>query len=89
VIETRGHLLHLCRYIHGNPVKDGMVAEPGDWPYSNYLEWIGERPGLLVDRDFIKAQFSNSEEYKRFLMEYLHTRRLPEDVMKHIHEIEK
>jgi putative transposase len=89
VVESSGHLLHLCRYIHGNPVKDGLVAEPGDWPYSNYLEWIGERPGLLVDRDFIKAQFSNSEEYKRFLMEYLNSRRLPEDVMKHIHEIEK
>jgi putative transposase len=89
VIETRGHLLHLCRYIHGNPVKDGLVAEPGDWPYSNYLEWIEERQGLLVDRDFIKEQFSNAEEYKRFLGEYLHTRRLPEDVMKHINDIEK
>ena len=28
-IQTSSHLLHLCRYIHGNPVKDGMVAKPG------------------------------------------------------------
>ena len=34
-IQTTSHLLHLCRYIHGNPVKDGLVAEPGDWHYSN------------------------------------------------------
>ena len=39
-IAHTAHLLHLCRYIHANPVKDGLVAEPGDWPYSNYLEWI-------------------------------------------------
>jgi putative transposase len=26
-IQTKSHLLHLCRYIHGNPVKDGLVAD--------------------------------------------------------------
>ena len=25
LIENEAHLLHLCRYIHANPVKDGMV----------------------------------------------------------------
>ncbi len=34
-IQTTSHLLHLCRYIHGNPVKDGLVAHPADWEYSN------------------------------------------------------
>lgn len=29
VTETP-HLLHLCRYIHANPVKDGFVAHPAD-----------------------------------------------------------
>jgi REP element-mobilizing transposase RayT len=29
------HLLHLCRYIHANPARDGLVADPADWPYSN------------------------------------------------------
>jgi hypothetical protein len=66
-----------------------MVAKPDDWPYSNYLEWIEERPGALVDRGFIKEQFSNSEEYKRFLAEYLKSCRLPDDVQKHINDIEK
>jgi putative transposase len=31
-VQTKSHLLHLCRYIHGNPVKDGLVADPADWP---------------------------------------------------------
>ncbi len=88
-IRTSNHLLHLCRYIHGNPVKDGLVAEPGDWPYSNYLEWIGERPTALVDRGFIQEQFSNCDEYKKFLLDYLKTRCLPNNVQRQINEIEK
>lgn len=89
VIQSNSHLLHLCRYIHGNPVKDGMVAAPDDWPYSNYLEWMGKRSDMPMDQEFMREQFSNSEEYKTFLMDYLNTLRLPDDVMKYIHEIEK
>ena len=88
-VQTKSHLLHLCRYIHGNPVKDGLVADPADWPYSNYLEWIGERDGAHVDRDFIKNQFGNAEEYKKFLFEYLKSRQLPEDVKKFLDDLEK
>jgi len=89
VIQTSSHLFHLCRYIHGNPVKDGLVADPTDWPYSNYLEWIGERNDSLVDKDFIKGQFSNAEEYKKFLFEYLKNRDLPDDVRKFLYDLEK
>ena len=88
-IQIKGHLLHLCRYIHGNPVKDGLVANPADWPYSNYLEWIGEREGRLVDREFIDHQFGSAEEYKKFLFEYLKSRQLPDDVKKFLDDLEK
>jgi REP element-mobilizing transposase RayT len=88
-VQNTGHLLQLCRYIHGNPVKDGIVAEPGKWPYSNYLEWIDERPGTLLDRDFIHEQFSSVEAYKQFLVQYLNARCLPDDIQKHVNEIEK
>jgi REP element-mobilizing transposase RayT len=89
VIQTKSHLLHLCRYIHGNPVKDGLVADPADWTYSNYLDWIGERDGKLVDRDFIENQFGNAEEYKKFLFEYLKSRQLPDDVKMFLDNLEK
>jgi putative transposase len=88
-IQNKNHLLHLCRYIHGNPVKDGLVADPADWPYSNYLEWIGKRDGKLIDRDFIENQFGNAEEYKIFLFEYLKSRQLPDDVKMFLDELEK
>ncbi len=48
-----------CRYIHANPVKHGQVADLMEWPYSNYLEWIGERNGTLVDRDFVREHFAS------------------------------
>jgi len=89
VIDTPGYLLHLCRYIHGNPVKDGLVADPADWPWSNYLEWIGERNGSLVDRDFIKTQFGDAANYQKSLALYLKSLDLPADVKKFLDDLEK
>ncbi len=51
-IAEQRHLLHLCRYFHANPVKDGIINEVSAWEFSNYLEWIEERNGNLVDRLF-------------------------------------
>jgi REP element-mobilizing transposase RayT len=70
-IRDSNHLLHLCRYIHANPVKDGLVSDPADWPYSNYLEWIGEKPGDLIDRDFVQTHFPDPQEYEEFVLDYL------------------
>jgi REP element-mobilizing transposase RayT len=85
-ITNTPHLLQLCRYVHANPVKDGLVGAPEDWPYSNYLEWIGERRGTLVDRNFIADNFSSIQEYKDFVQDYLRTRQLPEEVVKYLDE---
>jgi len=59
------YLRHLCRYIHLNPVKDGVAAAPELWPYSNYLEWIGQRPGTLVDQEFIATFFGGAAAYRQ------------------------
>ena len=60
-------MLHLCRYVHWNPLEAGLVTDLRDWPYSNYLEWIGERGGTLVDREFVKSCFSMPEAYIEFV----------------------
>lgn len=88
-VQSLPHLLHLCRYIHANPVKDGLIADPADWPYSNYLEWIGKRNGTLVDREFIERHFATPKDYQLFVHEYLKSRQLPEDVKKYLKEMEK
>ena len=66
-VDEDDYIVHLCRYVHLNPVAAGMVADPSAWPYSNYLEWVEARPGTLVDRDFIRQYFSTPEAYAAFV----------------------
>jgi len=87
-VRNYPHLLSLCVYIHANPVKDGLVALPEDWEYSNYLEWIGLRPGILVDREFIRENFGTPAEYQQLVMDYIKTRNLPEDVRIYLQDLE-
>ena len=87
-IHNYTHLLNLCVYIHANPVKDGLVALPEDWIYSNYLEWLGRRDGTLVDREFIHEHFGSPAEYQALVMEYVKTRYLPDDVRKYLQSLE-
>ena len=66
-IDRDEYLIHLCRFIHRNPVKAGLVSRPENWPYSNYLDWIGKRNGTFIDRTLIKAYFTSAEEYHQFV----------------------
>jgi len=68
LVDTDECALHLCRYIHLNPVKAGLVAHPGRWPYSNYLEWVEQRDGALVDRAFVRQYFPAPADYEAFVM---------------------
>ena len=70
-VETGPYLLHLCRYIHRNPLEASMVVKPEQWHYSNYPEFIGLRQGTLVDLEFVKVNFGSPEEYRAFVMEYV------------------
>ena len=72
-VTTDAHLRHLCVYIHANPAKHGLVADPADWPYSNYLEWIGARNGRLVDRAFIREMYPRraAEAHRAAVLAYV------------------
>lgn len=70
-VDREEYLLHLCRYIHANPAKHGFMSRLEEWPYSNYLEWIGARRGTLVDRDFVQQYFPTAQVYERFVLDYL------------------
>jgi putative transposase len=88
LVDKDAYLVHLCRYIHANPVAHGLVEHPADWPYTNYLEWVGERKGTLYDPSFVHAHFPDQEEYQIFVMDYLRTRDLPDDFSKHLENLE-
>jgi len=71
LVETDEYLRHLCRYIHANPVRHALALSPDLWPYSNYLEWIGKRPGSLVDPTFVTAHFPEPGQYEAYVLSYL------------------
>ncbi len=70
-VDEDVYLVHLCRYIHRNPLEAGLVSHPAEWSFSNYLEWVSQRDGVLVDRAFVRENFPEPGSYERFVMEYI------------------
>jgi REP element-mobilizing transposase RayT len=71
-INSHAYLLHLCRYIHANPVRSGLVYQPEDWPFSDYVGWIGRGGNAHDQPAFLKAHFSSASDYQDFVQDYLH-----------------
>jgi REP element-mobilizing transposase RayT len=86
-VTTDSYLLQLCRYIHANPVKHGLVQNLDEWPYSNYLEWLRERKGTLVDHEFVDHYFADRQQYAEFVKDYLIDRRiLPDELKEYLYD---
>jgi len=79
----------LCRYIHGNPVKDGFVSDPADWEYSNYREFIGTRNGSLFDPGFFTEFFLDTKDYHKYVMDDLSSRNLPDSLRNYLDLLER
>jgi REP element-mobilizing transposase RayT len=41
LVIRQEQLLHVVRYVHLNPVRAGMVAAPGDYPWSSHRCYVG------------------------------------------------
>ena len=63
-------IITLCKYIHLNPVKAGLVNEPEEWKFSNYREWIGVRQGELFDDFILKNNFIDIADYIKSIKEF-------------------
>ncbi len=51
-VVTYTTLEFMVHYIHNNPVRRGLVEEPGDWKWSSYNEWNEPGSGpLSLDKD--------------------------------------
>ncbi|HSW53572.1 MAG TPA: transposase [Ignavibacteriaceae bacterium] len=86
-VEDVNYLLELCRYIHRNPVDDGLVKKLEDWEFSNYLEWIGKRNGSLVDLKLRNKYFSDSDKYKSYVENYKSIKRAVKGLRKYLLEL--
>jgi putative transposase len=47
-IRTEKQFLTKLNYIHGNPIKHGLVAETTDYPYSSIHDYLGEENRYLT-----------------------------------------
>lgn len=68
LVDKTEYLLHLCRYIHRNPINAGLVSDLTYWEYSNYLEFIGKRSGTLINKEFVSQNFGAIAEYEKFVL---------------------
>jgi putative transposase len=65
-IEDEQYLLTLISYIHQNPVRSRLVTKAEEWEYSSYQDLIGNRTGILSDREFFRQFFKTNDELKRY-----------------------
>jgi hypothetical protein len=54
------YILSLCRYIHRNPLKAGLVKNLSQYPWSSYPDLCGKRNDPLVNRGFWSDYFNGS-----------------------------
>ena len=69
-ITERSYVLQICRYIHYNPVKAGLVKKIEDWDFSNYLEILGLRNGKLYSKELIDDYPEEFLEYDKSIKMY-------------------
>jgi REP element-mobilizing transposase RayT len=59
------YLISLIRYIHMNPVRAGLVANPGDWRWSSHRIYSERVASPLADAHlFFAAAGSNIQDYE-------------------------
>lgn len=64
-IKNEGHFLSVLRYIHQNPVKAGIVKNPGEYPYSSYNHYMKNKGDSLVDTD-LALDMMNRKQLEEF-----------------------
>ena len=86
-IEDEKYLLELCRYIHRNPVDDKLIEKIEEWEFSNYLEWIGERKGSLIDTNLRDKHFLGGKGYEEYVNDYLSNKQARNELRKFLFEM--
>ena len=75
LVQREAHLLEVARYVVRNPVRAGIVASPGDWPWSSYRATAGlESAPEWLDTSFLLEQFGSrraaaATKYREFVLD--------------------
>lgn len=85
-VETEEQLLHLCRYIHLNPLTSYLVRAPKDldgYNWSSWKEYNQENGNKIVNTSLIMGYFPTIGKFKNFTFDQVgYQRRLKE--IKHL-----
>jgi len=77
LVEADEYAMELSRYIHLNPVRIGIVNEPGDYRWSSFQEYTGKRKITdWLSKEFILGYFDKSpptaqKKYQQFVEEMI------------------
>jgi putative transposase len=69
-LKDERYIVQLCRYIHYNPVKAGLVENLEDWKYSNYPEITGRRNGTLYSPELLMNYSEEFDNYDTSILMY-------------------
>lgn len=69
MVKSYEHMQALVAYIHMNPVAAGMVSDPGNWEWSDYLCWIGERASVMFNPGLRDSWYQKPDSYRRQVLE--------------------
>ncbi|MBK8598379.1 MAG: transposase [Holophagales bacterium] len=75
LVQREAHLLEVARYVVRNPVRAGLVASPGDWPWSSFRATAGlESAPEWLDTSFVLEQFGSrrsvaATKYREFVLD--------------------
>ncbi|MFT8352551.1 transposase [Clostridium saccharoperbutylacetonicum] len=77
LIKDDNYMLALSRYVHLNPVRAGIVEKPGQYKWSSYNVFIGQKEESIVNADIVLDHFKNdSKLYKEFVEGTDHCKKL-------------
>jgi REP element-mobilizing transposase RayT len=76
LVDRDSYLLELVRYVHLNPVRAGLVADPAAYPWSSHGAYLGRANVPWLTTDWVLGQFGAQvgwarRRYRRFIEEGL------------------
>jgi REP element-mobilizing transposase RayT len=86
-VEDNKYLIELCRYIHRNPIDDGLVNKIEEWKYSNYHEWIDKRNGSLFNTQFRDKSFPGGKGYESYVLTHFSNKEFEKMIKKYLSKL--
>ena len=65
LVDADQYLLELIRYVHLNPVRNGLVNDPEQYFWSSHAVYTGKRKMPWVHTEWVHAQFSRHSGHAR------------------------